>query len=156
VRYFTIVRAGGLALILGALAFLAVFSYLAARFGYPDVLDGVASEVLPRLLSTGSGQCLGRYETGNPSRGKFGVCAGSDGYKRRRYSQIALTFAGAPLTSLLKPRDGLQLAVHPLSRRGRAVMHNSESAGIDESALHDALFAQKAPGCTLSIPPPAR
>jgi hypothetical protein len=54
VRYFTIVRAAGLALILGALAFLAVFFYLASRFGYPDVLDGVASEVLPRLLSTGS------------------------------------------------------------------------------------------------------
>ena len=30
-----------------------------------------------------------------------------------------------------------------------AVMQNSESAGIDQSALHDALFGQKAPGCTL-------
>ena len=30
-----------------------------------------------------------------------------------------------------------------------AVMQNSESADIDQSALHDALFAQKAPGCTL-------
>jgi D-alanyl-D-alanine carboxypeptidase len=30
-----------------------------------------------------------------------------------------------------------------------AVMQNSESADIDQSALHDALFGQKAPGCTL-------
>jgi hypothetical protein len=53
VRHLTIVRAGGLALVLGALAFLAVFTYLAARFGYPDVLDGAAADVLPRLLATG-------------------------------------------------------------------------------------------------------
>ena len=33
-----------------------------------------------------------------------------------------------------------------------AVMQNSESADIDESALHDALFAQKAPDCTLGTP----
>lgn len=31
-----------------------------------------------------------------------------------------------------------------------AVMQNSESADIDQSALHDALFGQKAPGCTLN------
>jgi len=30
-----------------------------------------------------------------------------------------------------------------------AVMQNSESADIDQSALHDALFGQKAPSCTL-------
>jgi hypothetical protein len=29
-------------------------------------------------------------------------------------------------------------------------MQNSQSADIDESALHDALFAQKAPDCRLS------
>jgi len=56
-RHLTIVRAGGLALIVGALAFVAVFSYLAASFGYPEVLDGAAPDVLPRLLATGS---LGR------------------------------------------------------------------------------------------------
>lgn len=50
----TIVRAGGVALIGGAVAFLAVFSYLAARFDYPDVLDGAAVEVLPNLLATGA------------------------------------------------------------------------------------------------------
>jgi hypothetical protein len=50
----TVVRAGGLALIGGALAFLAVFSFLAARFDYPDVLDGAAVEVLPKLLATGN------------------------------------------------------------------------------------------------------
>jgi hypothetical protein len=45
---------GGLALVLGAIAFMAVFSYLAARFDYPDVLDGQANVVLPRLLATGT------------------------------------------------------------------------------------------------------
>ncbi|HEX9936128.1 MAG TPA: DUF4386 family protein [Longimicrobium sp.] len=48
-------RVGGAALIAGALAFVAVFSYLAARFGYPEVLDGTAPDVLPRLLATGTG-----------------------------------------------------------------------------------------------------
>lgn len=48
------VRAGGLALVLGALAFMAVFAYLAARFDYPAILDGEAGTVLPRLLATGS------------------------------------------------------------------------------------------------------
>ena len=53
-RQFTVVRAGGVALISGAVTFVAVFSYLAARFAYPEVLDGSASEVLPRLLATGA------------------------------------------------------------------------------------------------------
>jgi hypothetical protein len=48
------VRVGGWALILGAAAFMAVFSYLAARFQYPEILDGPAAEVLPKLLATGS------------------------------------------------------------------------------------------------------
>jgi hypothetical protein len=48
-----VVRTGGIALILGALAFLTVFSYLAASFHYPEVLDGRASDVLPALLATG-------------------------------------------------------------------------------------------------------
>jgi hypothetical protein len=47
------IRLGGLALILGAVAFMAVFAYLAARFNYPAVLDGPASAVLPALLATG-------------------------------------------------------------------------------------------------------
>jgi hypothetical protein len=45
--------AGGIALVGGAVAFLGVFSYLAARFHYPDVLDGSARDVLPALLATG-------------------------------------------------------------------------------------------------------
>jgi hypothetical protein len=49
------VRVGGWSLIVAALAFVAVFSYLAARFDYPDVLDGPAATVLPNLLATGSG-----------------------------------------------------------------------------------------------------
>lgn len=48
------ILAGGLALIAGAIAFLGVFSYLAARFNYPDVLDGAAADVLPALLATGN------------------------------------------------------------------------------------------------------
>ena len=47
------VRVGGLALVVGAVAFMAVFSFLAARFDYPAILDGAASDVLPRLLATG-------------------------------------------------------------------------------------------------------
>lgn len=47
------VRLGGLALILGAVAFMGVFAFLAARFDYPQVLDGPASTVLPALLATG-------------------------------------------------------------------------------------------------------
>jgi hypothetical protein len=46
-------RVGGAALIVGALGFVAVFAYLAARFDYPAVLDGSAADVLPRLLATG-------------------------------------------------------------------------------------------------------
>jgi len=48
------IRAGGWSLILGAVAFMAVFTYLAVRFNYPDVLDGHAAQVLPALLATGS------------------------------------------------------------------------------------------------------
>jgi hypothetical protein len=46
--------AGGVALIGGAIAFVGVFSYLAANFQYPDVLSGAAANVLPALLATGS------------------------------------------------------------------------------------------------------
>jgi hypothetical protein len=48
------VRIGGIFLIGGALAFMGVFAYLAARFNYPQVLDGGAAEVLPSLLATGN------------------------------------------------------------------------------------------------------
>ncbi len=44
---------GGICFIVGALAFVAVFSYLAAKFNYPKVLDGEAEEVLPRLRGGG-------------------------------------------------------------------------------------------------------
>jgi hypothetical protein len=52
-RNTTTIRAGGLFLIGGALAFMGVFAYLAASFNYPQILDGNASEVLPNLLATG-------------------------------------------------------------------------------------------------------
>ena len=48
-----VIRFGGLCLAGGAIAFLAVFAYLAAHFNYPDVLDGPATTVLPSLLATG-------------------------------------------------------------------------------------------------------
>lgn len=48
------VRAGGWALISAAVLFMAVFGYLAQAFNYPDVLDGRAADVLPRLLALGS------------------------------------------------------------------------------------------------------
>lgn len=48
-----IIRVGGVSLIVAAVAFMAVFAYLAARFDYPDVLDGRAADVLPALLRTG-------------------------------------------------------------------------------------------------------
>ena len=46
--------AGGLSFIVGALAFVLVFSYLAAKFDYPNILDGSAAAVLPRLSAGGS------------------------------------------------------------------------------------------------------
>ena len=49
-----IIRFGGVCLAGGAVAFLAVFTYLAANFNYPDVLDGPAATVLPNLLVTGT------------------------------------------------------------------------------------------------------
>jgi uncharacterized protein DUF4386 len=48
------VRVGGWALILGAIAFMGVFTYLAAQFDYPEILDGSADVVLPKLLATGA------------------------------------------------------------------------------------------------------
>jgi uncharacterized protein DUF4386 len=49
----TVVRVGGFSLIVAAVAFMGVFSYLAAKFNYPEVLDGRAADVLPALLATG-------------------------------------------------------------------------------------------------------
>ena len=47
-------RVGGAVLVGTSLGFIAVFSYLAASFGYPEVLDGEAATVLPALLAGGS------------------------------------------------------------------------------------------------------
>ena len=46
-------RVAGWSLVSAALGFMAVFAYLAARFNYPDVLNGAAADVLPRLLALG-------------------------------------------------------------------------------------------------------
>ena len=48
------IATGGLSFVVGALAFVAVFSYLAATFDYPAILEGSAGEVLPRLRGGGS------------------------------------------------------------------------------------------------------
>jgi hypothetical protein len=53
VRHRGTVFAGGLCLVVGALAFVGVFSYLAATFDYPEILDGAAADVLPRLVAGG-------------------------------------------------------------------------------------------------------
>ena len=45
---------GGASFIVAALAFVGVFSYLAANFNYPDILDGSAADVLPRLRDGGA------------------------------------------------------------------------------------------------------
>jgi hypothetical protein len=45
---------GGAIFIVAALAFVGVFSYLAVNFNYPDILDGSAAEVLPRLRDGGT------------------------------------------------------------------------------------------------------
>ena len=47
-------KLAGWSLVSAAAGFIATFSYLAARFEYPDVLDGAASDVLPKLLQLGS------------------------------------------------------------------------------------------------------
>lgn len=48
------IASGGLSFVVGALAFVGVFSYLAATFDYPAILEGSAAEVLPRLRGGGS------------------------------------------------------------------------------------------------------
>src|SRR5688500_5588947 len=47
-------KVAGVLLVATALAFVAVFSLLAAKFNYPDVLDGSAADVLPVLLAGGT------------------------------------------------------------------------------------------------------
>ena len=53
-QHRAMIVAGGLSFVVGALAFVSVFSYLAANFDYPGILDGSAAEVLPRLRAGGS------------------------------------------------------------------------------------------------------
>ena len=51
--YRKMIIGGGVSFVVAALAFVFVFSYLAANFNYPDILDGSAAEVLPRLRDGG-------------------------------------------------------------------------------------------------------
>jgi hypothetical protein len=48
------IRMGGAALVVAALGFIGVFTYLAVQFNYPDVLDAPASSALPGLLAMGN------------------------------------------------------------------------------------------------------
>jgi Domain of unknown function (DUF4386) len=48
------IAAGGVSFVTAAVTFVSVFTYLALNFDYPAILDGSASEVLPRLLSGGT------------------------------------------------------------------------------------------------------
>ncbi|MDX2012712.1 MAG: hypothetical protein SFW67_21110 [Myxococcaceae bacterium] len=52
-------RVAGVTLTVAAFGFIAVFTYLASAFGYPDVLDRPAAEVLPALLEGGASLRLG-------------------------------------------------------------------------------------------------
>jgi hypothetical protein len=52
-QHRSMIVAGGVSFVIGALAFVAVFSYLAATFDYPAILEGTAAEVLPRLRGGG-------------------------------------------------------------------------------------------------------
>jgi hypothetical protein len=47
-------RIAGSIYMVAAIAFMAVFGFLAAQLGYPDLLDRPAAEVLPALLASGS------------------------------------------------------------------------------------------------------
>jgi hypothetical protein len=61
----TLIRLGGAALVLAAVAFSAVFAFLATQFHYPEVLDAPAAQALPALLAMG--------ETGRAVWAVYGV-----------------------------------------------------------------------------------
>jgi hypothetical protein len=48
------IRSGGWSLIAATVLFAAVFTWLSVKFGYPDVLERPAAEVLPALLALGN------------------------------------------------------------------------------------------------------
>jgi hypothetical protein len=48
------IAVGGASFVIAALSFVLVFGYLAANFDYPEILDGTAAEVLPRLRDGGT------------------------------------------------------------------------------------------------------
>ncbi|MEI9966868.1 MAG: DUF4386 family protein [Candidatus Moraniibacteriota bacterium] len=50
----SVIKVGGLFSLFGGLAFVGVFTYLAVYFNYPDILDGDAYQVLPKLVAGGS------------------------------------------------------------------------------------------------------
>ena len=47
------IKLGGLFSLLGGAAFIGVFTYLAINFNYPDILDGDAYHVLPKVVAGG-------------------------------------------------------------------------------------------------------
>lgn len=47
-------KLGGLFSLFGGIAFIGVFTYLAINFNYPDILDGNAYEVFPKIVKGGN------------------------------------------------------------------------------------------------------
>ena len=50
---YSMIKIGGLFSLLGGVAFIGVFTYLAINFNYPDILDGDAYQVLPQIVTGG-------------------------------------------------------------------------------------------------------
>lgn len=50
----TMIKIGGIFSLFGGLAFVGVFTYLAIHFNYPDILDGNAYHVLPKIIEGGN------------------------------------------------------------------------------------------------------
>ncbi|HUQ80210.1 MAG TPA: DUF4386 family protein [Gemmatimonadaceae bacterium] len=130
------VRAGGLSLIVGAIAFMGVFSYLAARFNYPEVLDGAAPDVLPRLLATGpAGRTVWAIYAFLPL---FWIPAGVGAYRAYKRSHpgammLALQFAVVASFSMM-----LGLMRWPSMHWRLAQLYATADAG--QRSVLDALF----------------
>jgi hypothetical protein len=130
------VRAGGWSLILGAVAFMAVFSYLAARFDYPAILDGPAASVLPRLLATGStGRAVWAFYAFLPL---IWIPAGVGAYLALRHSHPGSSLLALQCTVVAALSMMLGLMRWPTIHWRLAQLY--PAAGAPQRALVDALF----------------
>lgn len=132
----SVIRAGGISLIGGAVAFMAVFAWLAAKFNYPDVLDGAAAEVLPALLATGpAGRAVWAIYAFLPL---FWIPAGVGAFHALRHTgegrmRVAMNFATLSALSMML---GLMRwpSIHWELARGYV------ASAPDQRAAYDALF----------------